>query len=274
MVRISSNVAALTSQRVMGQTQKSVERSLMELASGNRYVDAGVDPAGHAISEGIQSQIKGYSAARRNADNAVSFIQIAEGALNEQNNILIRMRELAIQAASDTFSDTERGFLNKEFEQINQELDRIAKTTRFGSQQLLDGTTKEYEFQVGVNKGDDNIIRYVNNTNTTASELGVDGLNIEDKGDARDSLETIDEALVAISGARAQMGAIQNRMDNAVNHIDSQVESLAQAYSKMADTDVAQAVASARRGQILQQYQASALAMALDNDQSLLKLVA
>ena len=257
----------------MGQTQKSVQRALQEMASGTRFVDAGVDPAGYAIAENLKSQIRGYSSAKMNAENATSFVQIAEGALNEQNNILIRMRELAIQAASDTYSDTERGYLNDEFQQINQELDRISKTTKFGSQGLLDGSTKEYEFQVGVNKGDDNIIRYTSDTNTSANELGTEGLNVESKGDARDSLQDIDKGLLRINQARAKMGAIQNRMESVTNHIDSQISGLTEAHSRMADADIAQSVSVARRGQILQQYQASALQMAIDSEQSLLKLV-
>src|SRR5687768_15422005 len=139
MLRISSNLASLTSSRFLGLTQKSVEKALQEISTGTRFVNPGVDPAGYAIAESMRGQIKGYGAARDNAENATSFVQIAEGALNEQNNILIRMRELAIQAASDTYSDTERGYLNEEFKQINNELDRIAKTTRFGTQPLLDG---------------------------------------------------------------------------------------------------------------------------------------
>lgn len=274
MLRVSSNLASLSSARYLGLTQKSVENALKEMASGTRFINAGVDPAGYAIAENMRGQIQGYGAAKANAENATSFVQIAEGALNEQNNILIRMRELAIQASSDTYSDTEREYLNEEFTQINQELDRIAKTTRFGSQALLDGTTKQYEFQVGVNKGSDNIIKYNSDTNTTAQALGVDGLSISDKGDARDSLEEIDTALMSINSARAKMGAVQNRMDTAVNHIESQIQGLTEAHSRMADADMPAAIATARRGEILLQYQAAAMKMSLDNEQSLLRLIA
>lgn len=273
-MRISSNIAALTAQRVIGQTEKSVQTSLQQLASGNRFVNSGIDPAGMAIAEGMKSQIKGYTAARNNAENATSFVALAESALNEQNNILIRMRELAIQSASDTYSDTEREFLDQEFQQISQELDRIARTTSFGSKKLLQGDVAEYEFQVGVNKGDENVIKYTHSTNTTAPELGVEGLAIRDQDDARDSLESLDQAMVTVGGARAKLGAVQNRMDIVVDHIDSQVQGLSEARSKIADTDIPSAVIEARRGQVLQAYQASTLAMALEGEQNLLKLVA
>ncbi|MBL7669302.1 MAG: flagellin FliC [Bdellovibrionaceae bacterium] len=273
-MRISANVVSLTSQRFMGQTQRSVEKALQQMASGSRFADTGADPAGFAIAENMRSQIQGYKSAKMNAENATSFVQIAEGALNEQNNILIRMRELAVQAASDTYSDTERGYLNDEFNQINAESDRIARTTKFGSQSLLDGASKDYEFQVGVNKSQNDIVRYTSDTNTTAGELGTEGLTIESKGDARDSLEEIDVALTRINGARAKMGAIQNRMDNVVNHIDSQISGLSEAHSRMADADLAEAVMTARRGQMLQQYQAAALGMALESEQAQLRLIA
>lgn len=274
MLRISSNAISLNSERWLSQTQRDVEKSLYQLSSGSRFNQAGDDPAGHAIAENMNAQIKGYQAAKMNAENATSFVQIAESALNEQNNILIRMRELAIQASSDTFSDTERGYLDTEFQQINNESDRIAKTTKFGSQALLTGSSKEYEFQVGINSGSENVIKFNSDSNTTSSALGTSGLSVADKGDARDSLESIDEALTKINQERAKLGAVQNRMDHAINHIESQVISLSEAHSKMADADIAQAVSQARRGQILQQYQAAALNMSMENQQNIVKLIA
>ncbi len=274
MLRISSNLASLSARRALGLTQKNTERSLQELATGSRFTSAGADAAGYAIAENMRSQIQGYKSARYNADNAASFVALAEGALQEQNNIIIRLRELAIQAASDTFSDRERKMLDTEYQSLTQELDRIAKSTKFGSQPLLDGSVKEYEFQVGINKGDDNIIKYRSDSDTTLSNLNLDGGSVRDKSDARDSLESIDEAFYKLNEARAGLGAIHSRMEIAVNHIDSQVENLTAAHSKMADADVAEAVSGARRGQILQQYQAAALSYANDSQSFLLRLIA
>lgn len=258
----------------MGQNQKNLEIAMKQLASGNRFANSTVDSAGQAISENILSQVRGLEAATANAENATSLVQHAEGALNEQSNILIRMRELSVQAASDTFSETERGFLNFEFQQLGQEFDRIAMTTRFGSQNLLDGTSKTYEFHVGTEKGDYNRIVYNHDTNTTASELGIDGLSIDDQSSARDSLETIDSALEQVSGSRAKLGAMQSRMDYVVNNNESQKENLASAYSKIADTDVAKAVSEMRKAQILQQYQVAVLAEANQSQGYALKLIA
>lgn len=273
MLRIISNAASLAAQHQIRLTQREMGSALKQLASGTRFSEASKDAAGFAIAENMKAQIKGFEAARRNSDNASSFIQVAEGALSEQNNILIRMRELSIQSASDNYSDTEREFLNYEFTQLNSELDRIAKTTKFGSTPLLNGSTQNYDFQVGVHAGPENIIKYTSDTNTTGDELGVSGLDIAERSGALDSLSAIDDALKNINQARAKFGAIQSRLDSSTNHIDSQLENLSDAYSRMADVDVAEAITQARKGQILQQYQAAALNMANEIDQFAIKLV-
>ncbi len=273
-MKIFSQAALLSTQRVMQQNQNKLEIAMKQLASGNRFANSSVDAAGQAIAENIKAQVKGMDAATANAENATSLVQHAEGALNEQNNILIRMRELAVQSASDTYSSVEREFINYEFEQINSELDRIAKTTRFGSQNLLDGSERTYEFQVGSDSNSSSRIVYQQDANTTGSELGVDGLSVDSQSSARDALDSIDSALEQISGARAKMGAVQSRLEFAVNNNQSQKENLSSAYSKLADTDVAQAFTEMRRAQILQQYQVAVLANANDSQGYALKLIA
>lgn len=274
MLRVSSNLASLAAQRAFSRTTRETNEAMQELASGSKFsAGAAKDSAGFAISENMKAQVKGFRAAQSNADNASSFVQVAEGALNEQNNILIRMRELAIQAASDTVSDTERGFIDYEFKQINSELDRIAKSTKFGSQGLLDGSTKNYEFQVGVNGGANDVIKYNADTNTTAGNLDVSGLSVADKGDARDSLDSIDSALTKLAEARAKFGAVQSRLDSASSHAGVMVENLSAAYSRRADADVAEAVSAARKGMIMQQYQAAVIAMSNQQEEAVLRLV-
>lgn len=273
-MRIFSQASLLSTERVMEQTQRKLEVAMKQLASGNRFANSSVDSAGQAISENIKSQSRGLESAKANAENATSLVQHAEGALNEQNNILIRMRELSVQAASDTFSETERTFINYEFEQLGQELDRIAKTTRFGSQNLLDGTERTYEFQVGSEKAETSRITYTQDANTTAAELGVEGLTVEDQSAAIDSLDAIDTALEQIGGARAKLGAVQSRLEYAINNNQSQVENLSSAYSKLADTDVARAFSEMRKAQILQQYQVAVLTNANDSQTFGLKLIA
>lgn len=274
MLRVSPVSANLMAQRYLGSTQRTTEKAMKDLASGTRLNTPGSDAAGSAIAEQLNGQMRGMKAALNNSDNATSFIQVAEGALNEQNNILIRMRELAVQAASDTYSDKEREFLNDEYTQLSQELDRIAKSTAYGSTQLLNGKSKDYEFQVGVTAGSESIIKYNSNTDTTASSLGVDGGDIESKSDARSNLKDIDEAMFKIAEARAKYGAIQSRMDSAGNNLSVGIENIEAAHSKMADTDVAQAISDIRRGQVLQQYQASVLAQSNNTNESLLRLIA
>ncbi len=273
-MKIFSQAALLSTQRVMQQNQNQLEVAMKQLASGNRFANSAVDAAGQAISENIKSQVRGTEAATANAENATSLVQQAEGALNEQNNILIRMRELSVQAASDTVSDVEREFINYEFEQINSELDRIAKTTRFGSQNLLDGSSRTYDFQVGLDKGASSRIVYNQDSDTTAASLGVDGLSVDSQSSALDSMDAIDEALQRISGERAKLGAVQSRLEFAINNNESQKENLSSAYSKLADTDIAKAFTEMRRAQILQQYQVAVLANANESQGYALKLIA
>lgn len=273
-LRINTNVASLAAQRALSQSQRSTERAMKQLATGNRFADLSEGSADFAIAEHLKGQTKGMAAAKNNAENAVSFVQVAEGGLNEQNNLLIRMRELSIQSASDTFSDTEREMIEMEFQQLLTEFDRIAKTTSFGSQKLLSGVEKDYEFQVGAYKGEENIIRYKSNANTTASELGISGLSVVSKGDARDSLETIDEALTSIGKARANFGAMQSRFDSVTSYTAVQMENLQAAQARIADTDVAKATSEMAKGIALQQYQLAVLATANQVPGQILKLIA
>jgi len=273
-LRINTNIASIAAQHALGKTERMTTKAMKELATGSRFSDMATDSAGHAISESLRAQVQGLGAARMNAQNASSFIEVAEGALNEQNNLLIRMRELSIQAASDTNSDTERGYINEEFQQLSSEIDRIAKTTSFGSNTLLDGSTKNYEFQVGLQKGYDHVVSYTSDANTTSTGLNVDGLSVEEKSSARDSLQKIDKALETVGAARAKFGAIQSRLENVENHLSSQIESMTTAYSKMNDTDIPDAVARMQKGLILQQYQTAALVHANMMPQNALKLIA
>lgn len=272
-LRISTNLSSLSAQRNLTQSQNNTERAMKELASGSKYNGLGGDAAGYAISEHLRGQIQGMKAAKANAENAQSFVQVAEGGLNEQNNILIRMRELSIQSASDTYSDTEREFMQMEVSQLASEFDRIAKTTQFGSTKLLEGNEKKFEFQVGSYKGPENQIDYNLNVNTTASNLGVDSISVADQDSAQDSLEIIDESLNQISQARAEFGAMQSRFDSVINNQSVQVENLEAAHSRLADTDIAQAVSEMTTGQIMQQFQVSLLAQANQQPQYALKLL-
>lgn len=273
-LRINTNMASISAQRVLNNQQKRAEHAAQALSSGSRIVNAADDAAGLSISESLKGQIRGISQARNNAYNAGSAIQISEGGLNEISNILIRLRELGIQAASDNIGETERGFLNQEVKQLVQESDRIAKTTRFGAKTLLDGSGGKMEFHVGAFSGDENRVSYDLSTDATAKAIGISSLDISDKDGARDTLGVVDDALVKIGSMRANFGAIQNRLFATVSNLDVQYENLSAANSRIRDTDVARESAELASANILQQSAVSVLAQANQLPAVALKLLA
>lgn len=272
-LRIQTNMAAISAQKVLGAQQKRAEHASQALASGNRIVRAGDDAAGLAISENIKSQVRGMQMARMNAFNAVSSIQVSEGGLNEISNILTRLRELGIQAASDNVGDRERGFLNIEARNIIDEADRIAKTTVFGDKKLLDGSGGDMEYHVGVGGGPENVIKFSLSTDARADEIGIAGLSVESKDEARSLLNVVDEAAAKIGAMRANFGAIQNRLESTTNNLDVQVENLAAAKSRIADTDVASESSNLASAQVLQNAAVSVLAQANQFPNIALKLL-
>lgn len=261
-LRINTNVASIAAQKTLGVSQAREEHALQALATGNRIVHAGDDAAGLAISENLRGQLAGIRMAKNNSNNAVSLIQVAEGGLNEQTNILIRLRELAIQASSDNVSDTERKFLDQEYQSLSQEFDRIAKTTRFGDKRLLDGNGGKFTFHVGAFGGKENEINYNMDADSTANKLNIDGLSIRDRDDASDNLEKIDKAMVGIGAIRANFGAIQSRLQASTSNLDTQYENLAASKSRLSDADVAYESGEAVQAQVLQNASIGVLAQA------------
>lgn len=272
-LRIQTNMASISAQKVLGNQQKRAEHASQALASGNRIVKAGDDAAGLAISQSMNAQVKGMQMARMNSFNAVSAIQVSEGGLNEVSNILVRLRELGIQAASDNIGDKERQFLNLEAQNIIQESDRISKTTVFGDKVLLDGSGGKQTFHVGPNGGDENTITYDLSSDARASALGIDGLSLEDKDSARDLLKTVDSAMQTVGGMRANFGAIQNRLEITTNNLDTQIENLSAAKSRIADTDIAKESSELASAQVLQNAAVSVLAQANQFPAVALKLI-
>lgn len=272
-LRIATNVASIGAQTRLAKQTHRAEHAMAALSSGSRIVNAADDAAGLAISENIKGQTRGLKMARQNAFNAISLVQVSEGGLNEINNIMIRLRELGVQAASDNIGDTEREFLNQEAKQLIEESERIAQTTRFGSKKLLDGNGEEFEFHVGPFGDDDNVIRYQITADATNSKLGVDGLDIGDKGGARDALGMVDEALVEIGKMRADFGAVQSRLQSTVSNLDTQYENLSAAGSRLRDADVAFESAEIASANILQQAAVGVLAQANQQPYQALKLL-
>ena len=218
-MRINTNVASLAVQNAMSQTQKVSDRAMKNLATGSRLSEASADVAGSAIATQMQSEIKSMGVAKMNSEQATSFVSVAEGSLNEQTNILTRLRELSVQSASDTYSSSERNLMQSEATQLSGEFDRIAKSTRYGNTKLLDGSNGNFDFQVGTTAGAESRISYSSNANTTASNLNVDGISVASKSDARDSISTVDQALQTVTEARAKFGAMQSRLDSSQSNL-------------------------------------------------------
>lgn len=260
--RISTNTVPLEAARHLSRAQAQIDRSLAALASGSRVVRAGDDAAGFAISESLRGQLGGTKQAKFNAESAVSLVQTAEGGLNEQNNILVRLRELGVYAASDTIGDAERKFLDTEFRELTAEFDRIAKTTRYGNKSLLTGTGEEFRFQVGPFKGDENTITFRLDANTTANDVGISGLDIESQSAALDSLSNLDEAILKVAEVRSTFGAMQSRLEHAIGALDVQAENLDAARGHIVDVNVAEETAKLAQAQIQQQAGIAVLAQA------------
>jgi len=259
---INTNVSAINAQKNITKTQDSLGTSLARLSSGMRITAAKDDAAGLAISEKMRAQIRGLAQAERNANDGISLVQTAEGALNETSGILIRMRELAVQSSTGTLGDEERGYLDNEFSQLVDEIDRISSVTDFNGTQLLDGSASGgINIQVGTSSGADNQIK-VSVTDSSASGIGVDGLGISTAAGAQSALATIDTAISTVSETRGSLGAAQNRLSITVNNLATQRENTAAANSRIRDVDVASETVDMTRSQILMQAGTSVLAQA------------
>jgi flagellin len=211
--------------------------------------------------------------ARQNAFNAISLVQVSEGGLNEINNILIRLRELGVQAASDNIGTDERKFLDTEAKQLMEESDRIANTTRFGSKKLLDGSGEELQFHVGPFGDKDNIISYAFKADARMDNLGTDGLAFDNKDGARAALEKVDKALLKLGGMRADFGAVQSRLNATVSNLDIQHENLSAANSRLRDADVAYESAEMASANVLQSAAVSVLAQANQTPNQAMRLL-
>jgi flagellin len=274
-IRISTNVASINAQRSLVGGQREIQKSMAQLSSGSRITKSADDAAGLAISESLKSQIRSFGQAGRNANDGISMVQTAEGGLAEVSNILVRMRELAMQSASDTVSDKERGFTDKETQQLKAEMQRISQTTRFGNTKLLDGSGGSFDFQVGINNNDmEDRIKYDSSmTDANISTLGVDGLDFSHKAGAQEALAKIDDAQSMVNGYRANLGALQNRLQSTVDNLGVMNENISAANSRIRDTDIAASTAEMTKNNILLQANTSVLAQANQVPQLALKLL-
>lgn len=262
--RINTNVASLAAQRSLKKMGVEEVKTTTQLATGERITRSADDSAGLAISEKLRANIRSSAQANRNANDGISMIQVAEGGLDETANILIRLRELSIQAASDTVGETERGYSDLEFQELKNELERISQTTTFNEVELLTGKGKKFDFQVGAGNDafKDRIVYDSSQINAGLDSLGLTGEMIGSKEGAQGSLEKIDSAIKKVSGQRATLGALQNRLLTTSANLETSIENMSSANSRIRDVDYAEATAKNTQTNIMKQAGISVLSQA------------
>lgn len=274
-LRIATNVASLNAQRSLVGSQRQMNQSLARLSSGFRINQAADDAAGLAISESLRGQIRGLRQANRNANDGISLVQVAEGGLTEISNMLIRLRELSVQASSDTIGDTERKFLDVEYQQLKSEIQRISEVTRFNGRDLLNGTGGVIDIQVGTfnDPFKDRISFNASAANSSLESLGLTAETVAEKAGAQTSMDILDRALVSVNAIRANFGAMQNRLQSTSANIAVADENLSAANSRIRDADIASESAELTRNNILLQAGVSVLGQANNMSTIALKLL-
>ncbi len=274
-LRIATNVASLNAQRNLTGNNLGLGKALNRLSSGYRINQASDDAAGLAISENLKAKIRGLRQASRNGNDGISLVQVAEGGLNEISSMLIRLRELAIQASSDTVGDTERKFIDVEYQQLKSEIQRVAEVTDFNGRDLLNGTGGIMDIQVGVHNDPfkDRISFNASAANATLESLGMVAESVATKEGAQVSISAVDNALVSVNAIRANFGAMQNRLVSTTNNLAISDENMSAANSRIRDADIAAETAELTRHNILLQSGVSVLGQANNVQQLALKLL-
>ncbi len=274
-LRIATNVSSLNAQRNLTANNLGQARALARLSSGYRINQASDDAAGLAISENLKAKIRGLRQASRNGNDGISLVQVAEGGLNEVSSMLVRLRELAIQASSDTIGDTERKFIDVEYQQLKSEIQRIAEVTEFNGRDLLNGTGGIMDIQIGVYNDifKDRISFNASAANSSLTALGMIAENCASKEAAQASISAVDNALVSVNAIRANFGAMQNRLQSTVANIAVSDENYSAANSRIRDSDIAAETAELTRHNILLNSGVSVLQQANNIQQIALKLL-
>ncbi len=250
-ISLLTGTTAMTAKRNLDDASEQLGKSLERLSSGKRINRAGDDAAGLSISNSLEAQTRSISQAHRNTLDAVSLAQVAEGGMNEVGNMLVRMRELAIQSASDTVGDKERELLQVEVSELRQELARLAESTKYLGTTLLNGRGQDFVFQIGPDNDENHRISYsASQIDLRPSTLGVEDVDLSDQGDAQESIETIDTALQRLGKPRAQLGAVQERMHSIARQLAHQEETLSSAKSRILDADLALEASNAARNEV------------------------
>ena len=267
---VQHNMQAANANRMLGITVNSQAKSTEKLSSGYKINRAADDAAGLAISEKMRSQIRGLDRASTNAQDGVSVVQTAEGALNEVHSMLQRMNELATQAANDTNTSKDRGQIQLEINQLTSEIDRVQSTTQFNTMNLLDGSFTKKNLQVGSLSGQ---AIELNISNMGAASLGVSGLGVGSFESAGAAMKSIQTAIDLVSTQRATLGAVQNRLEHTIANLDNVSENTQAAESRIRDTDMAKEMVQWSKNNILQQAGQSMLAQANQSNQGVLSLL-
>jgi len=272
-LRVNTNVTSINAQRNLATVTERLAGNFRRLSTGLRISTAADDAAGLAISERLRSQVRSLEQDKRNANDGISMVQTAEGALNEVSSILTRLRELSIQSANGSVSNKDRDTLDEEFQSLVSEINRIGSSTEFNGVKLLDGSSSSVSFQVGfgTTAGIDTIAITLQAALSTS--LGLNSLDIGSGGSTTTALTNIDTAINAVSGLRGSLGAIQNRLGSTINNLAIQVENLSAAESRIRDVDVAYETAQLTRNSILQQASISVLSQANAQPQTALTLL-
>jgi len=274
-LRIATNVASLNAQKNLVGTQRQLDTSLARLSSGFRINKAADDAAGLAISENLKGQIRGLRQASRNSNDGISLVQVAEGGLTEISNMLVRLRELGVQASSDTIGDTERKFIDVEYQQLKSEIQRISEVTKFNGRDLLNGTGGVIDIQVGTYNDPfkDRISFNASAANSSLESLGLTAESVAMKEAAQNSLDVLDRAMISVNAIRANFGAMQNRLQSTVANLAVADENLSAANSRIRDADIAAESAELTRNNILMQAGVSVLGQANNISNIALKLL-
>ena len=272
-LRVNTNVASTNAQNNLARVNERLSKNFRRLSTGLRIATAADDAAGLAVSERLRSQIRSLDQAKRNGNDSISLVQTAEGALTESNNILIRLRELAVQAANGTVSNQDKETLDQEFQALINEVNRIGRSTEFNGIKLLDGSSSSVSFQVGFGTNPTIDSLSVTLDAALSTSLSLSTLDIGSGGNTSLAITQIDSAINTVTGLRGRLGAVQNRISSTINNLGVQIENLSAAESRIRDVDVAYETAQLTRNSILQQASISVLAQANALPQSALGLI-
>ena len=269
---VQHNLTAMNSNRMLGLTTKTQAKSTEKLSSGYKINRAADDAAGLAISEKMRRQVRGLTQASANAQDGISAVQTAEGALNEVHDMLQRMNELAVKSANGTNQNEDKNYIQAEVANLITEINRVAATTTFNEKALLDGTFTDVDLQVGAESATDNQIK-LTIASMDASGLGIDAVDVGSKGNAKGAIDTIKTAVKTLNNQRSNLGAIQNRLEHTINNLDNVVENTQSAESQIRDTDMATEMVKYSNNNILAQAGQAMLAQSNQANQGVLSLL-